>query len=187
MVVCPECHSPIVLGVRGKTLTRSFRIDEAALAALEEEAEKKNMSVNTFLNQQILSFAEFERFFMRLGIVKFSANTLQRLLESTSEDGVAAAGKTAAQDTPRAIILSKNGQVTLETTLDYVKILSQFANLFEYSSVDTTRGRMITLTHRFGPKGSIFYENYMTALFEQIDYFLKIKTHDNSIDFEVIH
>jgi hypothetical protein len=77
MLVCPECHSPIVLEEHRKTVTRSFRIDEAALGALEEEAGRRNVSVNTFLNQQILSFANFDRFFMRLGLVKLSANTAE--------------------------------------------------------------------------------------------------------------
>ncbi|MGA1975139.1 MAG: hypothetical protein ABSG92_05835 [Conexivisphaerales archaeon] len=78
-VICPECHSLIVFGEHGKMVTRSSRIDGAALAASKEEATRRNVSVNTFLNQQILSFASFDRFFLRLGLVKISANTLQRL------------------------------------------------------------------------------------------------------------
>jgi hypothetical protein len=85
MVVCPECHSPTILGKHGKTVTRSFRIDEAAL---EEEAVRRNISVNTFLNQQILSFANFKRFFIRSGLIKFSVITLQRLLEAASDEKI---------------------------------------------------------------------------------------------------
>ncbi len=155
MVVCPECHSPIVLGEHGKTVTRSFRINEAALAALEEEATRRNVSVNTFLNQQILSFASFDRFFLRLGLVKLSVNTLQRLLNAASDDKIAEAAVVAALDTPRPIILSKYGQVTLETTLEYIKMLSEFANLFEYSLASSPSGKVVTLFHRYGPKGSL--------------------------------
>lgn len=186
MVVCPECHSPIVLGGHGKTVTRSFRIDEAALAALEEEAARRNVSVNTFLNQQILSFANFDRFFMRLGLVKLSANTLHRLLDASSDEKIVEAATVAALDTPRPIILSKYGQVTLETTLEYIKMLSEFANLFEYSLSSSPGGKVVTLYHRFGPKGSLFYTNYVKTLFEQIDYSPKFRSSVDSIDFEIL-
>jgi hypothetical protein len=85
MVTCPECHSPIVLGEHGKTITRSFRIDEGALEALEEEATRRNISVNTYLNQQIVAFASFDRHFLKLGMVKLSGNTLQMLVDAASD------------------------------------------------------------------------------------------------------
>ena len=186
MVVCPECHSPILFGEHGKTVTRSFRIDETALAALEDEASRRNVSVNTFLNQQILSFAKFERFFQKLGLVKFSANTLQRLLDAASEESIADAAVAAALDTPRSIILSKSGQITFETTLEYIKTLSEFANLFEYSLSDSVDGKIITIFHRFGQKGSIFFAKYITTIFEQIDYSPRIKTGEHSVEFEIL-
>ena len=185
MIVCPECHSPLVLGGHGKTVTRSFRVDEQALAALEEEAARRNVSVNTFLNQQILSFASFDRFFLRIGLAKLSVNTLQRLLNASPDDKIVEAATIAALDTPRPIILSKYGQVTLETTLEYIKMLSEFANLFEYSLSSSPSGKVVTLYHRFGPKGSLFYTNYVKTLFEQIDYSPKIKSTSDSIDFEI--
>ena len=62
----------------------------------------------------------------------------------------------AALDTPRSIILSRNGQITFETTVEYIKTLSEFANLFEYSIADSTNGKIITLFHRFGRRAHCF-------------------------------
>jgi len=186
VVVCPECHLPIVLGTRGKTVTRSFRIDEAALAALEEEAERKNMSVNTFLNQQILSFAKFDRFFMRLGLVKLSVNTLQRLIDAATDTTIVEAAVVAARDTPRAIMLSKHGQVTIETTLEYIMTLSEFANLFECSISHSLKGQVVTLTHQFGPRGSMFFANYVKTLFELVGIKPELMISPHSVDFEII-
>jgi len=186
MVVCPECHSPIVLGGHGKTVTRSFRIDEAALAALEEEAARRNISVNTYLNQQMVSFANFDRFFLRLGLVKLSTNTLQMLIDAASDEKLVEAAVAAALDTPRAAILSKYGEVTLETTLEYIKMLSEFANLYEYSVSNSPDGRIVTLNHRFGPKGSLFYSNYVKTILEQINYHPKMRSGAHSVDFEVL-
>jgi hypothetical protein len=144
------------------------------------------VSVNTFLNQQILSFANFDRFFMRVGLIKMSASTLERLLEAASEEKIVEAGASAARETPRAIILSKNGKVTLATTLEYIQLLSDFANLFKYSESSTPNGKIIAMFHVFGPKGSLFYSSYVKTLLEAVGYYPKIKTSDHSIDFEII-
>lgn len=55
-----------------KTVTRSFRINEDAFLALEEEAKKRNISLNTLVNQLFLSFANFDRYFQKFGMTKTS-------------------------------------------------------------------------------------------------------------------
>ncbi len=184
-VICPECHSPIVFGARGKTVTRSFRVDEAVMAALEEESAKRSISVNTLVNQQLLVFANFDRFHSRLDLVKLTGSSLQKLLESASDDKIAEAAVLEALDTPRSIILSKYGQVTFETTVEYIQMLAQFANLFECTISESPEGKVITLFHRFGTKGSLFLAKYVGVLLEQMGYGAKIQTGAHSVDFVV--
>ncbi len=184
-VICPECHSPIVFGARGKTVTRSFRVDEAVMAALEEESAKRSISVNTLVNQQLLVFANFDRFHSRLDLVKLTGSSLQKLLESASDDKIAEAAVLEALDTPRSIILSKYGQVTFETTVEYIQMLAQFANLFECTISESPEGKVITLFHRFGTKGSLFLAKYVGVLLEQMGYGAMIQTGAHSVDFVV--
>jgi predicted HicB family RNase H-like nuclease len=56
--------------VRDKTVTRSFRISEGVFLALEEEAKKRNISLNTLVNQLFLSYANFDRHFQTPGFLK---------------------------------------------------------------------------------------------------------------------
>lgn len=91
----------------------------------------------------------------------------------------------AARETPRSVILSKYGEITLETTLECIKMLSEFANLFEFSVSNLPNGRIVTLNHRFGPKGSLFLTNYVRTLFEQVNCNPKMRTRAHSVDFEI--
>ena len=184
-VICPECHSPIVFGARGKTVTRSFRIDEAVMAALEEESAKRSISVNTLVNQQLLPFANFDRFHARLDLVKLTGAALEKLLESAPDDKIAEAAVLSALDTPRSIILSKYGQVSFETTVEYIQMLAQFANLFECTISESPEGKVITLFHRFGTKGSLFLANFVGVLLEQMGYGTKTETTAHSVGFIV--
>ena len=168
-----------------KTVTHSFRISEGALKAIEDESRRQNVSVSTLINQQLLSYSELERFVRRLGLIKISSATFQRLLEAGSIEHVAKAGAEAGIDSPSSIMLAKYGEQTLDTTMDYLEMLSEFANLFEFSRVEQGGKTIITLIHRLGPKGSIFFENYMKNLFQSAKYSPKISTTDHSVIIEV--
>jgi hypothetical protein len=61
-----------------KTVTKSFRISESAFLAIEEEAKKRNISVNTLVNQLFLSYANFDRYLERHGFLKMSKVTFRR-------------------------------------------------------------------------------------------------------------
>ena len=65
-----------------KTVTRSFRINESAFLALEEEAKKRNISLNTLVNQLFLSYANFDRYFQSLGMLKMSKVTFRKILKA---------------------------------------------------------------------------------------------------------
>ena len=177
--------APRVTRKTDKTVTHSFRISEEALKAIEDESKRQNVSVATIINQQLLSYAELERFVRRLGLIKISSATFQRLLEAGSIENVAKAGSEAGIDSPSSIMLAKYGEQTLGTTMDYLEILSEFANLFEFSRVEQGGKTIITLIHRLGPKGSIFFANYMKNLFRSAEYSPKIASTDHSVIIEV--
>src|SRR2546425_9255802 len=50
----------------GKTVAKSFRVNEKALGALQEEAARQSVSVYTLVNQLLLDYSEFGRFLQRV-------------------------------------------------------------------------------------------------------------------------
>ena len=169
-----------------RTITRSFRISERALKALEDEANRQNLSVSTILNQQLLAYAEFERFIRRLGLIKISATTFERLLRAGTEKEIARAGTEAGADTPRSMILAMHGAMNLDTALEFLGLMSEYAGQYEFGEADTDGKRIITLIHRLGPNGSVFYANYMRALFEGVGLSPKISSTEHSVTIEVV-
>ena len=96
-----------------KTVIRSFRINENAFLALEEEAKKRNISLNTLVNQLFLSCANFDRYFERLGFIKMSNVTFRKILESTPEKEIVDQARELARDSSRVIILARSGGMSL--------------------------------------------------------------------------
>ncbi len=138
----------------GKTVAKSFRVNEKALAALQEEAARQSVSVNTLVNQLLLDYSEFGRFLQRVNALRLSRKTFGEILGMVSEDSLAKAGAAAGKSAPVALIASKWGKVTVNTVIEYIHDLSAYANLFEYYEKNENERWTITLMHELGPKWS---------------------------------
>jgi hypothetical protein len=155
------------------------------MKSIEDEARRQNINVSVIINHQLLAYSEFERYFTRLGLIKISSATFERLLLSSSDSEIEKAGAEAGSDTPRSIILAKYGTLSLDTVINYLVMLSEYAKLFEFGQVEQGGKLMVTLLHGLGLKGSIFFTSYVKALFNSIDYSLKISTSAHSVVLEI--
>ena len=169
-----------------RTVTRSFRINESAFLALEEEAKKRNISVNTLVNQLFLSYANFDRYFERLGFLKMSKVTFRMILEAAPEMEIIELAREAAQNSSRVIILARYGALSLTGVLNYLNNAADYAYYFEYNEVYSPgERRVITLIHSYGENGSIFVKAYVKSLFELIDMEPKLSSTKNSVTIEI--
>lgn len=158
----------VVLTKSEKTVTRSFRVSEEALKKLQEDSRHQNVSVNTLVNQILLSYTNFDRYASKFNFIKFSSIALRYLLESISGEELIRASYEAGKEVSEPFILAREGSLTLDSVLDYLKDLSIYANFFEYNEVTRDDKKTITLTHTLGPKGSLFIAHYLQPLFERI-------------------
>src|SRR5216117_1567396 len=149
----------------GRTVAKSFRVNEKALGALQEEANRQSISVNTLVNQLLLDYSEFGRFLQRINALRLSRKTFQEILNSVPDDNLFKAGQIAGKSGPMAIIASKWGKVTVNTVIEYIHDLSAYANLFEYYEKNENERWTITLMHELGPKWSAFLANYISEAF----------------------
>jgi hypothetical protein len=171
--------------MRAKTATASFRLDESALNALQEDAKKQSVSVNTLLNQLVLTYAHYDRPMKRFHMVKVPASTFKHLLEAATSDTVSAAGHATGDDVPKTYIRAKWGELTVENALSYLKITADHTNLFEYSEVVRDGRVNVTLSHDFGAKGSLFLQRYVQAIFDPLGKPLRFLPDENAVAFEM--
>jgi hypothetical protein len=135
------------LSKKEKTVTRSIRVSESAFKALEEDAAKQNVSLNTLVNQLFLTYANWDRFYAKIGSILVAKSTLGRLLDAASDEAVTEIGRLAGSNVPRAIIPAKHGVLTLSTILTYLRNAAVYGGIAEYSEVETQGKTVITLMH----------------------------------------
>lgn len=155
-------------------MTISLRISEVAFKALQEDAKRHNISINTLANQLFLTYAQYDRFLDRFHMIKLSNPTFKKILNAATHDEIVQAGRAAGSSLPPSFILAEKGELNLANAVDYLRTMGTYANLFDYgetlgSGVDT-----ITLTHDLGPNGSVFLANYVDALLKPLGKAYKI-------------
>ena len=165
-----------------KTVTRSFRFNESAFLALEEEARKRNISLNTLVNQLFLTFANFDRYFQKFGMLKISKVAYRRTLKAVSDQEIVETATEVAQNSARVVLLTRYGTLSLAGVLEYLKSLAEYGYWFEYNEVlSPERRRVVTLTHNLGEKFSLFMIAYSKSLFEQIAMNPRLNSTEDSI------
>jgi hypothetical protein len=166
---------------RERTVTRSFRIKQSALSALQEESEKRNISVNTMLNLLLISFAEYDRFLEEFSMVKLSRPTFRKVLQASSEQAIREAGKRAGSTLPKSFLLAKRGEISREGLIDYLLLMSKYANLFEFNMTTNGRGVTVTLVHDLGTRGSEFFGEYIKSALKEAGLSDDVEFDENSV------
>ncbi len=175
------------LATSQKTVTRSFRINQDAFEALKEDADRKEITVNTLVNQLFIAHKDFDRFFERMGAIKISTITFSLLLSAIQADRLPEVGRKAGKDAPMAVMAAKDGRVSLRTVINFLRMMSQYANLFEFNEVLSSDGqsKVMTLMHSLGDNGSLFLTNYVRAIFQGVGVEPKISSGEHSVIVEV--
>ena len=156
-----------------------------ALETLHEDAKAQNVSVNTLLNQLLLTYANYDRPMNRFQMLKLSASDFRYVLQGSQDETIAEAGRQAGSDVPKTYILAKWGRITKDNCLNFLKTMSTHAKLFDYSEVFNEGTLSVTLSHNFGAKGTLFLQHYVQSIFEPLGKELKFSFDDNAVVFEV--
>jgi hypothetical protein len=157
-------------------------MSESAFSALEEEARKRNISLNTMVNQLFLSFANFDRYFEKFGMMKISKVSYRKTLKTVPDQEVVALAREVAQNSGKVIILARYGAMSLKGILDWLQDLADYAHWFQYHEAHSPEGKqVITLTHDQGTKFSTFMMEYTKELFGQISLSPKLSSTEDSI------
>jgi hypothetical protein len=168
-------------GERKKTATRSFRVDESALEAIEKDAAEAKVSVNTFVNQLFLSYTDFDRYFIKSQRNPLLSDLVGYLIESLSDEAAAEAGKRVGQNVLRSIILAKYGSMSLGSLLASIRLFAEYGKAYSIYETVTAGRRTMTLVHSWGKKGSIYLAQIAATGFEMIGLESKITTTEKTV------
>ncbi len=147
-----------------KTVNRSFRISEKAYKALEEGAVRGKVSLNTFVNQLFLNYAEFDRFVDKVHPLDLPGPLLRLILDAVPEEKIMTVAKAWASNVlSKEQVLEMSGSFSREGVIQTIKKIADHAR-FEYSDVVDHGRRTFTIIHPLGRNYSLFAAIFMETI-----------------------
>jgi hypothetical protein len=154
---------------KGKTVTRTIRIDEGYDDILKYEAERKGVSVNTILDQQLRKYVQSYRYFENLSAVTLSATSLHALLNVIEEEEILAIGTELGKERPYELILKRGIKPSYESAKWYILDVLGDQSGWLSATINVRGGNeYIHLSHPFGYKWSLFLQRYFGTFFREI-------------------
>jgi hypothetical protein len=173
------------LSTKERTVNVSLRVSETAYRALQEDAKRQNISLNTIANQIFLAYAEYDRFLSKFGMLKVGLPTFSYVLNAASDEAVAEAGKLAGSGIIPSLVLTTHGELSVPGVLEWVRRIGTYSNMIDYSEISHGGRTSITVSHELGPKGSLFWANYLESLLKTTGNQVKFRQLHDSVTFEV--
>ena len=166
--------------VRRKSLSGHFRIWEDVFNSLEDEAKRKNVSLNTLVNQVLSAHTRDGVLWEEMGSVRLTKDAYRAFLSRIHDDELEELGPVLAHGTPSAMMLARKGSIDLDAVLDHLRFRSRFGWFSMQESQKNGRDT-ISFIHDFGPRESILLGAYLASLFGTVGVHPKITTTNSSV------
>jgi len=153
----------------GKTVTRTFRLDQKWDLILEKDAERRNISVSALLNQIVLKFVLADRYYVGGLAITLPSKTFASLIDRMKEEDVAEVGHNTGLTIPEDRFLMRGVLPDYKSAIWFVmEILDKYNGLFQCVHHETRDRTFLYLRHNLGKNWSHFLSNYMIAMFRSV-------------------
>jgi hypothetical protein len=117
--------------------------------------------------------------------VKITGPNFQRFLDAVEDDRLTHIGAAAGKDLAKSYVMTKQGSVTLDGILDYLRGFAHYGGYANYNEIERDGKKVIVLVHGFGRAGSVYISAYVKSLFELIGDRPKITSSEDSVVIEM--
>jgi hypothetical protein len=143
-----------------QTKTLTFRIAKRHEKVLREEAKRKNVSLNTFVNQLLSEYLDRDLYLKKFGMIIELKAIFKGFLGALSEQACIDLGTKQGREAAPEYVLFRYGELSLEKYLTSMYPFLEIGLGAEYTKDTGENEIRINIRHEFGKKGSL----WLTAL-----------------------
>ncbi|HKU49148.1 MAG TPA: hypothetical protein VJP79_04300 [Nitrososphaera sp.] len=151
---------------RPESRTASFRVDGRLLNSLMQEAELKQISLNTLANQIFKEYVEWYSSAPKAGYVTVRKSLIVRMLGDLTEEQILDYAKSTATDS-RDINLLLTGEYTIESVLRVIEHKVRISG-YRYRRELKGDSQNYIIQHDLGRKWSLYLGELFRAEFEEV-------------------
>ncbi len=171
---------------RSKTKLRTVRLPHTLDTALEEEAAKRGMTMNSFVVSILERYNEWDKLAEKFHFVSFPAELVREEYSAVRDlPTLKRFARQAGSKIPREMMLFWFKEINLESFLSYLSIQSKFQGFASYEIIHRNEKIIIIAKHELGPNWSAWLEEYLgEAIRSNLSVAPQTEVHDNSVKFE---
>ncbi|MEM3094171.1 MAG: hypothetical protein QXX64_00900 [Nitrososphaera sp.] len=149
-------------------VTMTFRIEEGIMDVLRSESEKREVSLNTMVNQILRRYAEWDMYEPKVGMIPIARPLVSALFEHMDEKEIVEiackVGKNAVHDIA----------LFMKTRMDLQSFLSWFEMRIKTSSIEFSHSRLANgrhtyvIKHDLGYNWSLYHKTLLELIFNEI-------------------
>lgn len=169
--------------VKKATRTASFRIDGRLLDALQEDSSRKQISLNTLVNQILREYIEWYANAPKVGYLVVRKSLMTAMLEKFSEDQIRKLAKLTAKQS-REINLLFASEYNINSALKVIEYKMRMSGYVYRKDIHGDQ-YLYTVEHGMGPKWSLYLAELFGAEFREINHEAEFEKLDNVLAFKV--
>jgi hypothetical protein len=173
---------------RQKTVTRTFRIRAEWDKILQNEAERRGISVNVLVNLILRKYVLFDVWARNYNVINITQRTFHEIIDQIPLDKLVSVGeKSGSSDVQNMLDL-----MGLRQNYDsFAQLMSEhfggpdFAMWFDCHRHSHENHDIFHLQHNLGPKWSVFLKNYLLSYLRTIKLEGEAKIYDYAVNLKV--
>jgi hypothetical protein len=149
-------------GNPSKSLTMTFRINENVLKKMRENAEDRDISLNTLANQIFKRYVEWDSYQPKLGMIPMARPVVIQLFENISEDKIVDIATKVGQGVVKDIALFMKHRMDIESFLEWFETRMKTASVeISHQKLDGIRKvHSYIIKHDLGKNWSLPYDYF---------------------------
>ena len=182
MLTTDSASGPEINHNKGKeTATVTFRIDKVVLDRIRAEASRHDISLNSFLNQILREFTEWDMFMPDAGSIPVAkpvvVQMFQKMKKDEIEDMAIKVGKNAIED----MVLFMKGSMDLDSFLKWLEIRMKNCSVDVNHIVEDNKHKYI-MKHDLGENWALYNKTILETIFNELfERPLSIPVYSNTI------
>ncbi len=146
------------------TETVTFRVNSAVRLALEEDARRLGINLNTLVSQIFSRYANWDRYAGRLKLLPVSKDLLREMFQPMTKETIEKVARRLGEVSGRDQILFLFQQLNVASVIRFIELWSNHFDAYEHKFEG--KKHFFTLHHDVNINFSLFTKEYLTTMLQ---------------------
>lgn len=154
-----------------RTTTITFRVNENLIRKLKEEAEDREISLNTLANQIFKRYVEWDSYEPKVGMIPIAKPVLIQLFENISEDKIIEIATNVGKSAVKDIALFMKHRIDIDSFLEWFETRMKTASVelsHQKAKENSNTIHSYIIKHDLGNNWSIFHKTIFESVLQEL-------------------